>query len=359
MSDVKIPADVSEVTPQWLEAALKKGGKVAAGTISSVDLKQIGEGVGVMGEIYRASLTYGAGSGPSTVVVKLPSRADANREQGVSLGMYEAEVNFYTKCADRTTAFVPEAYYAAIEPGTASFVIVMQDLGGLSMVSQIDGMSEIQTIAAIDTLAGVHASWWGKADDPAIAWAPSTVHERIQAFAQMWPALWQMFQPNFGDRLSAEAIELGEWISTNYWKACEEFSKAPWTMLHLDYRVDNLMFDRDRVAVIDWQSLGRGPAAYDLAYLLGGSVTVEARRANEERWVRHYLGALQSAGVDYAFDSFWRDYRIAHVIGGTSTAVLTGATFDLGNERGKQLIGAMSERHFAAAVDLKGRELFD
>lgn len=359
MSNVKIPVDVTEVSPSWIEAALNAGGKVAVGSVSGAELTQIGEGVGVMGEIYRANLTYSAGSGPSTVVVKLPSRADANREQGVSLGMYEAEVNFYTKCADRTNAYVPNAYFAAIEPGTASFVIVMEDLGGLSMVSQIDGMSDAQAVAAIDTLASVHGSWWGRADDPAISWAPSTVHERIQAFAQMWPALWQMFQPNFGDRLSAEGLALGEWISTNYWRACEEFSKAPWTMLHLDYRVDNLMFDNGRVAVIDWQSLGRGPAAYDLAYLLGGSVTVDVRRQNEERWVRHYLDKLQAAGVDYSFDSFWRDYRLAHVIGGTSTSVLTGATFDLGNERGKQLIGAMSERHFAAAVDLKGRDLFD
>lgn len=359
MSKVQIPVDVTQVSAAWMQEALKAGGESSLGVVERAELTQIGEGVGVMGEIYRAKLTYSSGTGPSSVVVKLPSRADANREQGVALGMYEAEVNFYTKCADRTDAYVPKAYYADIEPGTASFVIIMEDLGGLSMVSQIEGMSDAQAVAAIDTLASVHSSWWGRADDPAIAWAPSTVHERIQAFAQMWPALWEMFKPNFGDRLSAEGLALGEWIATNYWRACEEFSKAPWTMLHLDYRVDNLMFDNGRVAVIDWQSLGRGPAAYDLAYLLGGSVTVEVRRENEERWVRHYLEKLNAAGVDYGFDSFWRDYRLAHVIGGTSTSVLTGATFDLGNERGKQLIGAMSERHFAAAVDLKGRDLFD
>ena len=359
MSNVSIPSDVSQVSAQWLESAMKAGGKVSVGSISAVDLSQIGEGVGVMGEIYRAKISYSSGTGPSSVVVKLPSRADANREQGIALGMYEAEVNFYTKCADRTVAFVPTAYFADIQPGTANFVIVMEDMGGLSMVSQIDGMSEAQTLAAIESLAAVHASWWGKADDPAIAWAPSVVHERIQAFAQMWPALWEMFQPNFGDQLSADGIALGSWIATNYWRAVEEFAKAPWTLLHLDYRVDNLMFDKNRVAVIDWQSMGRGPAAYDLAYLLGGSVTVEARRANEGRWVDAYLEALRKGGVDYARESFWRDYRLGHLIGGTSTAVLTGATFDLGNERGKKLIASMAERHFAAAVDLAGRDLFD
>lgn len=358
MSEPNIPSDVSQIDAAWIEVALRAGGKTSVGSISGADLKQIGEGIGVMGEIYRAALTYSSGTGPASVVVKLPSRADANREQGVSLGMYEAEVNFYTKCADRTTAFVPTSYFAKIVPGTANFVIVMQDLGGMSMVSQIDGMSDTQAKAALETLAGVHASWWGKAEDAAISWAPSVVHERIQGFAQMWPALWDMFQPNFGDRLNDEGRALGKWLTTNYWPACQEFAKSPWTLVHLDYRVDNLMFDKDKVAVIDWQSMGRGPAAYDVAYLLGGSVTVAARRENEDRWVRHYLAALADAGVSYGFDQFWRDYQIAHVIGGTSTAVLTGATFDLGNERGKQLIGAMAERHFAAAVDTKGRELF-
>ena len=359
MASVNIPVDVNGVSAGWIESAIRAGGKVEIGNVANAELKQIGEGIGVMGEIYRANLTYSSGTGPSSIVVKLPSRADANREQGVSLGMYEAEVNFYTKCADRTSAFVPECYFASIVPGSAEFIILMQDLGGMSMVSQIDGMSDAQAKAALTTLAGVHASWWGKADDPAIAWAPSVVHERIQGFAQMWPALWDMFLPNFGDRLTPEGRELGQWLTTNYWPACQEFAKSTWTLVHLDYRVDNLMFDNSKVAVIDWQSMGRGPAAYDVAYLLGGSVTVESRREHEERWVRHYLDALASAGVSYSFDAFWRDYRLAHVIGGTSTATLTGATFDLGNERGKQLIGAMAERHFAAAVDLKGRELFD
>jgi hypothetical protein len=359
MSNVSIPSDVSQVSAGWLESAIKAGGKTPVGSIAKIDLAQIGEGVGVMGEIYRAKIEYSSGGGPASVVVKLPSRADANREQGIALGMYEAEVNFYTKCADRTVAFVPTAYFADIQPGTANFVIVMEDMGGLSMVSQIDGMSEAQTVAAIESLAAVHARWCGKADDPAIPSAPSVVHERIQVFAQMWPALWEMFKPNFGNMLSEDGIVLGTWIAENYWRAVEEFAKGPWTLLHLDYRVDNLMFDDNRVAVIDWQSMGRGPAAYDLAYLLGGSVTVDARRASEERWVRHYLEALRDGGVDYSFDSFWRDYRLGHLIGGTSTAVLTGATFDLGNERGKQLIASMAERHFASAVDLKGRDLFD
>jgi hypothetical protein len=151
--------------------------------------------------------------------------------------------------------------------------------------------------------------------------------------------------------------ELGQWMTTNYWECMVKFSQSPWTLLHQDFRVDNLMFDKDEVAVIDWQSIGRGPAAYDLAYLLGGSVTVEARRENEEAWVRHYHSVLQDRGVEYSFDALWHDYRIAHLLGGPSKATLTGATFDLGNDRGVALIQSMAQRHFTACIDLDSLSL--
>jgi aminoglycoside phosphotransferase (APT) family kinase protein len=172
-----------------------------------------------------------------------------------------------------------------------------------------------------------------------------------------------MYQPKFGHVLPEGAVEFGNWLSVNYWEAVKEFATSPWTLLHLDYRVDNLMFDTDlnspdAVAVIDWQSVGRGPAGYDLAYLLGGSVTVEDRRKYEDQWLHEYHDEITRLGVNYAFEDLYKDYVRAHVIGGTSTAVLTGATFDLGNERGVALIASMGERHFAAPLDHNGRQFF-
>ena len=307
---VAIPNDVSEVSAAWIESALKEGG-TPVGAISSIELKQIGEGIGVMGELYRATITYSSGTGPASVIVKLPSRAEANRAQGVALGMYEAEVRFYNELAASTNARIPESYFAQIDSGTAKFVVLMEDLGDLSMVVQMDGMSKAETSAAIKTLAGLHASWWGKVDVPEVEWVPSVVHERIQTFAQMWPMLWEMYVPKFQHVLPEGAIEFGNWLSINYFKLVEEFATSPWTLLHLDYRADNLMFDKDlsdpnAVVVIDWQSVGRGPAGYDLAYLLGGSVTVADRRAHEVEWLHEYHDEITRLGVDYSFENLWK-----------------------------------------------------
>ena len=61
-----------------------------------------------------------------------------------------------------------------------------------------------------------------------------------------------------------------------------------------------------------WQSLGRGPGVYDLAYLLGGSVTLEVRRTHEDSFLHAYHDRLVAHGVaDYSFEDLVADYRLA------------------------------------------------
>ncbi len=43
-------------------------------------------------------------------------------------------------------------------------------------------------------------------------------------------------------------------------------------------------------------------------------------------------------------------------MGGLATALMTGATLDLSNERGKQLVDTMAVRHVTAAMDHDGSQ---
>ncbi|HAF38815.1 MAG TPA: aminoglycoside phosphotransferase, partial [Gammaproteobacteria bacterium] len=83
-------------------------------------------------------------------------------------------------------------------------------------------------------------------------------------------------------------------------------ARSPWTIAHQDYRVENLMFGPEgsgEVMVIDWQGIGRGPGAYDLAYLLGGSMDVQLRRDNERDLVKAYHDQLVLSGITgYSFE---------------------------------------------------------
>jgi aminoglycoside/choline kinase family phosphotransferase len=360
MSELPIPASVADADAAWLTAALRADGALGPdAAVASVTTSQIGEGVGIMGELHRLRLSYtgDAAGAPASVILKLPSPFEANRAQGVALGMYEAEIRFYAEVAKDTRARLPHVIHSRIVPGTAEFCVLMEDLGHMHMADQAAGMSVDQARVALMALADIHASWWGKADDPEVAWIPSVLHERIQMLAGMWPDIWLGFNAKFGALMPEGTVAVGEAISRHYWTIIQRFAQAPWTLIHQDARVENMLFEDDLtgpdpVVVLDWQGLGRGPAAYDIAYLLGGSLRVEDRRAHEIELVRAYHDRLRAGGVEYGFDDLWLDYRIGHLLGGPATACLTGATFDLANERGRALITSMGQRHFQACLDL-------
>jgi hypothetical protein len=352
------------VTAGWLTDVLRQSGAIDASTsVTSFAGQPVGAGIGVMGVLLRATLVYAGPVGadaPKSVIVKLPSPYPENRAQGIALGMYEAEVRFLNEMADRTPVRLPKIYFAEIVSGTADFAIVMEDLGHLEIGDQIKGLPVAQARAALVALADVHAAWWGKVQTPELEWIPSIVHPRIQGLSAMWPDIWAGFVAKFGYVLPDGGHEVGDRVKDRFWGVAEALGRMPWTLIHQDYRVDNLFFDDlasgHPVVIIDWQGLGRGPAIYDVAYFLGGSLTVEDRRAHEQELVKAYHERLTSHGVAYTWDELWTGYRMG-MLSGLSTAVLVGATFDVANERGKALVEVLGSRHFSAAVDLKALEL--
>jgi len=347
-----IPKNLGDVSNEWLSSILKA-------EVTQLPAVQIGQGVGLMGDIYRVGLNYTGAApaqAPASVVVKLPSSFEENREQGVALGMFEAEVRFYNEMAPEATVGLPQIYHAEIETGTADFVIVMEDLCDLTMVNQSTGMSSEQAMAVVKVLASLHAVWWNKVRDGNLDWIPDMIGPRIEFVDAYLTQVFGAFKNNFADQLPAAALAVYEKFVGNYQKINQRFaSRSPWTLAHQDFRVENVMFDAsgsDRVVVIDWQGIGRGPGAYDLSYILGGSMEPELRRTHEHELVVAYHNRLLECGItDYSLEQLQDDYGHAHLMGGLATSILTGGAMDLSNERGKELVATMARRHGIAAVD--------
>lgn len=364
MSDFIHPSAVGDITPQWLTSVLHGAGVLdAAGKVVTLAPTRIGEGIGIMGQLHAVAMTYeGPSDGaPASVVVKMPSPFEDNRAQGVNLGMYEAEVRFYRELAADTGTGLPIVYFSEIVSGTADFAIVMEDLGHLEMVDQSAGMSAAQAAAAVRVVADVHAAWWGKVATDDLEWVPTTGGPRIQMVAQMLPDLVPIFLDRFADRLPEGAVEHAEWFGVNALAAYNALSSVtPMTLIHSDYRVENVMFGdptADDVVIIDWQGMARGPGIYDVAYLLSGSMDPALRRSHERDLVGQYRERLASHGIDYPAEKAWDDYRLGNTVGGLATSVFAGASLDLANERGFELIATMAARHFGAAIELDSRSL--
>jgi len=104
-----IPASINDVSPEFFSAIFEV-------EIASIEAKQIGQGVGLMGDIYRVGLSTSGNSQdvPESVVVKLPSSFEGNRTQGVALSMFDAEIRFYEELAPSITVGIPKVYYTDI-----------------------------------------------------------------------------------------------------------------------------------------------------------------------------------------------------------------------------------------------------
>ena len=78
-----IPKSINEVSINWLSEILEA-------EVVRAQPMQIGQGIGLMGDIFRVELQYRevTPGQPDSVVVKLPSSFEENRTQGVDLGMF-------------------------------------------------------------------------------------------------------------------------------------------------------------------------------------------------------------------------------------------------------------------------------
>lgn len=299
-----IPATIDEVTPAWLSEVLDTETTAATPT-------QIGVGVGVSSALYRVAVE-GPGV-PASVVVKLPALDEAAVFTSTVLRMYIREVGFFRELAGRCPIRVPACHHAAVDEETSRFVVVMEDLGGMRTVDQLEGMALADAERAIDELAAWHATWWGEAGAVADAGLAVPLSDPIytailpMVFAEGWAKVTN------GMNVSDAVLAAGPRWTEAMPRLLAELAEAPATLTHGDYRADNILFTNDdRVALIDFQLTGTGRGAYDLAYFITQSLDPEVAAVHEAGLVERWCAGLESSGVPAAdVVGAWEDYRKA------------------------------------------------
>jgi aminoglycoside phosphotransferase (APT) family kinase protein len=137
-----------------------------------------------------------------------------------------------------------------------------------------------------------------------------------------------------------------------FWGFVEKSEEGPQTLLHGDLHVGNVYFDGGDAALCDWQVLGRGSPAFDVAYLIGSAMTIDDRRNAEQELLRRYLDALAAAGVADAPepDEMWSLYRV-HMAYGLYAWLTNLEAFQQGD-----IIDEVIGRFAAAVLDLNTAE---
>jgi aminoglycoside phosphotransferase (APT) family kinase protein len=132
------------------------------------------------------------------------------------------------------------------------------------------------------------------------------------------------------------------------------YARQPLTLLHLDYRLDNLVFPPGgEVVVLDWQTAIWGPGALDLASFCATSLTTPDRRRLEGELLARYTDGI---GRGLGAEALWAAYRSA-LLWWMAIFANNLSRIEPGQGRAEALFGHMVERTFAAADDLDAGDL--
>ncbi|WP_419842699.1 oxidoreductase family protein [Candidatus Poriferisodalis sp.] len=373
--DVSIPACTADVSAEWLTAVLRDSGTIGAQTsVTSIACEPSAIGVGFMGEVGRVEVRYANATGgePASVVVKFPT---ANPEVAAMMRptrVYEREHRFYAELAHLTPLRTPRTYHITCETSPdpdedERYLLVLEDLSSMTLGDQLAGLSAEQTASALTGLGAHHARFWNGAGLEAASFVPDIDGPLNLIGQSIYAASLPGFLSLFDDALEPETRKLARDYEANHPQLLRRLGAMPRTLVHFDYRADNLFFDDaaadvtaggvGEVAAIDFQAISAGGGAADVGYLLSQNLESSTRRLHEIELLHCYHDALAAGGVrDYPFEQLLDDYRVGLIYGWVIPVFATG-TLDSSSERAMALWTAAIERVTDAVFQHGAHEL--
>ncbi|MBE7195973.1 MAG: aminoglycoside phosphotransferase family protein, partial [Gordonia polyisoprenivorans] len=275
----------------------------SVGTVSDEahinDIRSAPVGSGALADTFRLALTWKeADSGPSSVIVKQPARDSTASTTAASLGAYEREIRFYTELAPRTAVRIPRLLGVAGRgaEGLAN-TLVLEDLSENHRPGdQLGETSHRDVRRARTQLALLQAPFWSDPATRELDWLHRRIGVPIPGIVGRMNESWDFARRDFAAGFPLQQrLCIDRFVSDAEIWAANPF--GPCSLVHHDFRVDNVLFSDSDVVVIDWQTIGWGPAMFDVAYLLGTSMEPESRRAVERDEVSAHLRELSGLGI--------------------------------------------------------------
>jgi hypothetical protein len=339
----------NDVTAEWVTQLLQSHGFESR--VSDVTAQQIG--TGQVGATYRFTLTR-SGIGPETIVGKFPSNDALSKATGKSHMTYIRESRFYQLFAGKKPLPVPEHLYIAFDEENHDFTLIMHDLPHHKVGNQLTFPSHAECMLAMGAAAAIHAAWWGDPTLDTYDWINGTKAVPPALDVEMlYTVFWPAFCERYGDRVTPDMRKVGSAYFGKV-RAWTEADSGPRCLTHNDFRPDNMMFDESNPqqsnVIVDWQTVGVGSGAGDIAYFMGTALEPATRKANEAGLFAHYRAKLIEGGVpEQDTEALWDVYR-----GAAFSGFLMGVTASMvvqQTDRGDAMFLAMCERSAAMVLD--------
>ncbi len=263
----EVPSTLDAVDVSWLNAQLATSGFEA--TASSISARPLDGFLGAMGEVGIFDVTWAGSSDlPTSFIAKCPKDDDLAQLMNSVMQSYKREYGFYNELAGDVPMRVPTSYVNAYDAETDRAIL---------MIEKIDGRpGDIQTGCSVEEmehllrlLARLHGAFWMSdkiADkDWMFDWASPLwqmgipmCHEHWYSLNEAWP---DMTPPDIFAALDKHYM-------SDIDAALARMHARPWTFVHNDYQLDNVIFADDGPVIIDWQTVMRSFPGIDVGWLL-------------------------------------------------------------------------------------------
>ena len=356
MPNLCIPRTLKEITPEWLTDAFSLSGAIKNTRVKSVALEPLPPGQAFTTQLARLVLDYTTiqADAPRTLICKLPTTHNPTLIAAKHWGIYRREVRFYQEMAANVPIRIPHPFFSSHDADTGNFILLLEDLSPARPGDQVGGCSITETELAVRNAALLHARWWNDLDAIQFPWL---VHWNRHAdyYQQTYiGSCFKVFRA-WDSQFPPQVIDLCQRIIPYVGSIRNRLSEPPQTFVHMDFRLDNLMFgttDNDfEFAVVDWQACHIGNGMCDMSYFVTGALEPEIRKRYENHLLEVYYSNLVDSGVTgYSFARCVYDYKLALLdrLGWTMDIL---ATLDISGDRGRLLVETWFRRFFAALID--------
>jgi aminoglycoside/choline kinase family phosphotransferase len=291
------------------------------------------------------------------LVAKL-AEGDEDARRRVAVG-HRCEVGFYSQLAGTLAVRTPVCWYSAISDDAREFTLILEDLAPRTPGRQVEGCSSDQATGALRNLAALHAARWNDASLRDLDFLIPLTWDRAEFLGDLAVKATEQFVRRFASQLhDGDVATLRE--AAGALAGWQMSRSEPFALLHGDYRLDNLMFPPtgDDVVAVDWQSMSIGLPGRDLAYFIGTGLTIDQRRATEEKLVSVYHAELRRLGVkEYTAERCFQDYRLGQLHGPMITVIGCMTATGVPSPWADDMFLAMARRSSAAIRDLGSLDL--
>ncbi|KAI4870128.1 kinase-like domain-containing protein [Hypoxylon rubiginosum] len=347
---IKLPKVPEEVTASWLaqvlEAKVKsiKVDKILSGTASKLFVTVE----------YEAEDDVNGGdtaSRPTHICIKGGFNPAFIQQMPWIVMVYRREVEFFNRLAPSLHHMdLPKAWWAGHDAEQG--IVVLDDLAtrGCEFGDPTQVWPVSRVLAGIEQLAALHAQTWG-VEASGFPWLTSDYDLAILSLMETYDAVVHSpGRPEVHDYLkSQERITAA--VKKHYTLRNPKFQ----CLLHGDPHTGNTYLENGAPRFLDWQIIHIGSAFHDVAYFIGGALSVEDRRTHEWKIVDHYLTTLEKLGAP-AFSSKQEDvvqeYRKSFLAG-------IGWIMCPYEMQPKECVQAMALRYVTALDDHKTLDLIE